>query len=218
MEQLDKLQIAAKENLELAKKEKELAKKFNLTGISELKRAKVRKQLAEKNIKLNARRIDLAEKYEELLERKSQSINNEILEFSKKDIQFEKDYSHYIMLITDIQTQIAEIQLEMADLELDIASEKIKISHETEYAAKEREDLSKQQLAYIKAVSDKKSQNKISNLEEKYLLTQETLNQDRKDILEDLKTLKQKEVKLAELKKLHSLKLSEREKARPHKI
>ena len=218
MEDLDKLQITAKSNLELAIKEKELAKNFNITGVSELKRAKIRRELAEKNIKLNARRKDLGEKYEELLEKKSQNINNEALEFSIEEIQFEKDYADYIMLITNIQTEIAEIQLMIADSELDIASEKIKISHETEYAAKEREKLGNMQLAYIKAVLDKKSENKISKLEEKYIMIQETLNKDRKDILEDLKTLKQKEVKLADLKKQLSLKLSEREKVRPQKI
>ena len=218
MEDLKNLEKIAKENLELAIKEKELAGEFNLTGIKEYKRAKIRRELAEKNIKLNLVRQSLAKKYGDLLEKKTQNKNNELLEFSEEEIKFEKDYSDYLELINNIQIEISEIQVEMANLEIDISADKIKISHETEYSAKEREKLGNIQLDYIKVVMDKKSEKKISRLYEKYMMIQETLNRDRKDVLNDLKILKQKEIRLADLKKLLSLKLSEREKIRPKNI
>ena len=218
MEDLKNLEKIAKENLELAIKEKELAGEFNLTGIKEYKRAKIRRELAEKNIKLNLVRQSLAKKYGDLLEKKTQNKNNELLEFSEEEIEFEKDYSDYLELINNIQIEISEIQVEMANLEIDISADKIKISHETEYSAKEREKLGNIQLDYIKVVMDKKSEKKISRLYEKYMMIQETLNRDRKDVLNDLKILKQKEIRLADLKKLLSLKLSEREKIRPKNI
>jgi len=218
MEDLKKLEKIAKENLELAIKEKELAGEFNLTGIKEYKRAKIRRELAEKNIKLNLVRQSLAKKYGDLLEKKTQNKNNELLEFSEEEIKFEKDYSDYLELINNIQIEISEIQVEIAKLEIDISADKIKISHETEYSAKEREKLGNIQLDYIKVVIDKKSENKISRLYEKYMMIQETLNRDRKDVLNDLKIIKQKEIRLADLKKLLSLKLSEREKIRPKNI
>ena len=218
MEDLKNLEKIAKENLELAIKEKELAGEFNLTGIKEYKRAKIRRELAEKNIKLNLVRQSLAKKYGDLLEKKTQNKNNELLEFSEEEIKFEKDYSDYLELINNIQIEISEIQVEMANLEIDISADKIKISHETEYSAKEREKLGNIQLDYIKVVMNKKSEKKISRLYEKYMMIQETLNRDRKDVLNDLKILKQKEIRLADLKKLLSLKLSEREKIRPKNI
>ena len=218
MEDLKNLEKVAKENIEIAIKEKELAKEFNLAGIKEYKRAKIRRELAEKNIKLNIVRQSLAKKYGALLEKKTQNKNNEILEFSEEEIKFEKDYSDYLELINNIQIEISEIQLEISKLEIEISADKIKISHETEYSAKERDELGNIQLDYIKAVMDKKSEKKISKLYEKYMMIQETLNKDRKDVLKDLKIIKQKEIRLADLKKLLSLKLSEREKIRPSNI
>ena len=45
-----------------------------------------------------------------------------------------------------------------------------------------------------------------------------SLIEDRKNVLKDLKILKQKEIKLADLKKNLSIKLLEREKIRPKNI
>lgn len=215
MENLKNLEKVANANIELAIKEKELAKEFNLVGLEEYKRAEIRRELAEKNFKLNDTRQSLAKKYSVLLEKKVQNKHNEPLKFTDEEIKYEKDYIEYLKLINDIQVQIAKIQLEMAELEIKISADKIKISHEREYFAKEREKLGKKQLDYIKAKLGNKSEKKISKLYEKYLMIQETLYRDQKDIMIDLKELKQKEINLADLKKLHSLKLSEREKIRP---
>jgi hypothetical protein len=215
MEDLDKLESIAYQNLELAKSEKELAKKINLTGIRERKRAEVRKDLAQKNFKLNDARDELVENYEDLINKKMEIKNEDLLGLSDAEITFEEDYSTFFDLINEIQAEIIKIQLKIVDLELKIAADKIKISHEVEYAAKEREKLGNMQIAFLKAVKSKSSEKKINRLEEKYKTIHNTLIEDRKDILKDLRILKLKEIDLADLKKEYSEKLSQREKIRP---
>jgi len=214
-EELKNLELIANENIELAQKEKNYVKQLNITIINELKKAKARKEFAQKELKLNVIREDLVDVYNKLIEKKKDVKEKELLDINDKEIEIEIDFSKYIELITKIQSEIAQIQFKIAESEIKIANQKILIAYERNYVANERFDLSNKINDYIKAVRTGKSEKKISKLQDKYLNIQETLTKNRKDIFSDLNNLKKMENKLIDLKKELSSKLIEREKIRP---
>ena len=214
-EELKKLELIANENIELAQKEKSYVKQLNITIINELKKAKARKEFAQKELKLNVIREDLVDVYNKLIEKKKDVKEKELLDINDKEIEIEIDFSKYIELITKIQSEIAQIQFKIAESEIKIANQKTLIAYERNYVANERFDLSNKINDYIKAVRTGKSEKKISKLQDKYLNIQETLTKNRKDIFSDLNNLKKMENKLIDLKKELSSKLIEREKIRP---
>ncbi|MFX1394667.1 MAG: hypothetical protein ACFFAH_13990 [Promethearchaeota archaeon] len=214
-EELKNLELIANENIELAQKEKNYVKQLNITIINELKRAKARKEFAQKELKLNIIREDLIDVYNKLIKKKKDLKEQELLGINDKEIEIETDFSKYLDLIAKIQSEIAQIQFKIAENEIKIANKKSLIAYERNYIANERFELSNKINDYIKAVRRGKSEKKISKLQDKYLTIQETLIKNRKDIFSDLNNLKKMENELIDLKKDLSTKLIEREKIRP---
>lgn len=214
-EDLKKLELIANENLKLAEDEKDHVKLLNNAIINEIKRAKARKEFAQKELKLNGIREELVETYTKLIEKKRELVEKELINMNNKEIEVELDFSKYTELISKIQIEIAEIQYKIAELEVEIADQKSLIAYERNYVANDRIDMANKIFSYIKAIKKGKSEKKISTLQEEYLAIQETITANRKDIFKDLEKLKGIENILIDLKKELSIKLAEREKIRP---
>ncbi|MBN1802850.1 MAG: hypothetical protein JW891_15175 [Candidatus Lokiarchaeota archaeon] len=215
MEDLSKIELEAKINLELGLKEKEMGEKLNTIGISEFKRAKVRKELAHKDFSLNRKRKEFSNDLQDLVEQKLELFKKNDLEFPKEEIEIERNIFKYFNILSEVQIQIAETQLEIAEKEFKISKERLKTAYETIYTAKERIELSKKQSNYIKSIKAKKPKKKIQKLNDNITIMSETILRDREDILKDLALIQQHEIELLELKKKLSSKLEQRERMRP---
>ena len=124
----------------------------------------------------------------------------------------ESDYASYYKRLAINSSEIANIHKKTASDEENIAKLKIKLANDKINLAHERSDLAKKQFQYIKLVRGNASDNKITNTEQKYKDQGEKVWKIRDDLIIKENEIKDRENKLANLKKELSLKLSEREK------
>jgi len=100
-------------------------------------------------------------------------------------------------------------------VETEISEVKVKLAYKKLDEAKERGNLAKKQLNYVKLVNTNALSEKITKAEETYLKVQKDLTKFETDAIQINKSIIEKQNKLADLKKNLSEKLAEREKIRP---
>lgn len=213
-EELNELEKIALEHISLAKTEKDLGDHYYKTISLEYKRAKIRKISVIKSLEINENRKSLAKKFRNLVIKKREILEEGTISFPKPAIETEENFANYYDLLADIQIQIGDIQNQINELELEIIKDRFKIAYEVNNAAKERNNLGNIQLVFINAVKANKPLKKQNKLRDKYLSLEETLIQDRKDVIDDMILLEKSENLFADLHKKLADKLSEREKIR----
>ena len=213
MAEVKNVERLAEENSNIAKSEKESASELKALAKQTLKMAKAREMLVKNEIDLAKIRERLAEKSKKLVESKEKV--KELLKFGNDILKAEKIQAIYNEKVAEIQTKIAEIQAKYANVEVEIAEVKIKLANKKFDEAKERDNLAKKQLVYVKLVNTNAPGEKISKAEQAYLKIQKDLTKFETDAMEINKNIVGKQNKLADLKKELSEKLSEREKIRP---
>jgi len=213
LQNIKKIERLANENTNIAKKEKDTATEMKNLAKRAIKRAKAREMLVRNEIELAKIRERLAEKSKKLTETKEQV--KDILKLSEGNLIFEKNQAIYNEMVAQIQIEIAENQRRIAEQETEIAEVKIKLANKKFNAAKERGKLGKKQFIYVKLVKANSPEGKISKAEEAYLSQQKHLTKVEVDALEISKEIVKRQNNLANLKKILSEKLAEREKIRP---
>ena len=213
MEEIKNVERLAEENSNIAEIEKESASEMKELAKYSVKRAKAREMLVRSEIELAIIRKRLAEKSLKLVERKEKA--KVLLKFADDSIKAEKNQAVYNSKVAEVQTKIAEIQRKIAHVEAEIGEVEVKLANKKLYEAKERGNLAKKQLAYVKLANTNAPGEKISKAEEAYLKIQIGLTKFEMDAMELNKSISVKQNKLADLKRKLSEKLSEREKIRP---
>ncbi|MFW9969494.1 MAG: hypothetical protein ACFFDF_04785 [Candidatus Odinarchaeota archaeon] len=215
MENSNKFEIMAQENLRIAKQEKSLAKDSKLVGKNELNRAKARELLVDKELNLAKIKREWAEKKINLVIDKRNLKKKGYIDIQEADLKSEEDTAIYNQKVAIIQQQIAQLNSDIAFLEKKIAKKIINLVADKIYAAKEREKLAKYQEVYVKDLKANSPENRLSQDLESIKYQEKALNKARNFIVEEETEINKKQIELANLKKQFSLKLSEREKIRP---
>jgi hypothetical protein len=213
LEEIKNLEKMAEENSNLAKIEKDSATEMKALAKQTVKRAKAREMLVENEIDLVKIREKLAEKSKRLVEKKEKVKG--LLNISEEALKAEEIQATYNEKVAEVQTKIAEIQGKIANVETEIAEVKVKIAKKKLNQAKNRGNLAKKQLNYIKLVNNNAPSEKISKAKEAYLNEQKDLTKLETDAVRLNKNIVEKQNKLADLKKILSDELAEREKIRP---
>ncbi|MFW9772622.1 MAG: hypothetical protein ACFFEO_10750 [Candidatus Thorarchaeota archaeon] len=216
MENTDNLKVIAQKNLDIAENERLICKTSKLKVKQDLKSAKVRESLVKNEMELAKLKLILADKNKELIERKGEV--KDILNFSNNNLKSEEEYAIYNGKIAVIKRSIAEVQKKISHLDREIAEEELKIINEKLRVAKERELLAKMQFNYIKLIQKSAPNEKLTKIKEDTINQQEELYEAIKDVYKKSVEIGSKEDELADLKKLLSERLSEREKIRPPRV
>ncbi|MFW9782554.1 MAG: hypothetical protein ACFFFB_09765 [Candidatus Heimdallarchaeota archaeon] len=216
MENTDNLKVIAQKNLDIAENERLICKTSKLKVKQDLKSAKVRESLVKNEMELAKLKLILADKNKELIERKGEV--KDILNFSNNNLKSEEEYAIYNGKIAVIKRSIAEVQKKISHLDREIAEEELKIINEKLRVAKERELLAKMQFSYIELIQKSAPSEKLTKIKEDTINQQEELYEAIKDVYKKSVEIGIKEDELADLKKLLSEKLSEREKIRPPRV
>lgn len=200
--------LIAKNDIKLAKKLKKLAK-------SELERSKARNLLVKKDKKFTKLRREVAVDIKDFVEEKLEIRKNGALKFSEDELKKEITKSIYNGKMAIFQEALNDLYLKIADIDKIIAQKRQKYATNALDLAKEREQLSKKLLIYIKTVRENlpeeevlKAKRECENLKKKLLL-------EGKELLEKEGEIKRKENELADLEREVGLKFSELEKIRP---
>jgi len=196
----------------IAEEEKAVAIEARKVGKSEIQRAKARLVLVEKELELAKVRNEFTEKDDHLIQKKQEC--KELLNIPKQFLDNACESIEYTKNLSKVQKKIAEILKKIAEQELMIGENKLKLADETMTVANERNKLAKIQLNYVKVYKANTSKEKISKAEHELNKQQEILIQARDSVLERTKIIKKNENKLADLKREHANKLSDREKIR----
>jgi len=200
--------LIAKNDIKLAKKLKKLAK-------SELERSKARNLLVKKDKKFTKLRREVAVDIKDFVEKKLEIRKNGVLKFSEDELKKEITKSIYNGKMAIFQEALNDLYLKIADIDKIIAQKRQKYAINALDLAKEREQLSKKLLIYIKTVRENlpeeqvlKAKRECENIKKKLLL-------EKKELLEKEGEIKRKENELVDLEREVGLKFSELEKIRP---
>jgi hypothetical protein len=214
MENIEKFEKMSQENQRIAQQEKDLAKQAKEVGKSEIKRAKAREALVDKEFELTKIKRAWAEKKINLVIEKRDLKKKGFFEVEDLDLKTEEEVALYNQKIAIIQEQIADLNRDIAFLEKRIAKRMITLVDDKLFASKEREKLAKTQETYVKTLKEKQTQDKISVAENDMKLQEKAVNKARNYITEEEMGINQLQNELSNLKKKLSQKLSEREKIR----
>ncbi|MFX1345962.1 MAG: hypothetical protein ACFFAI_12705 [Promethearchaeota archaeon] len=183
MEKILKLNLKANENIIIAEKEKLVALELKKLAKNLLKKVKTREAFVEKEIKLAKIRKELVEKNNKVLENKIKS--KEILKFPEEVIKNEKNFINYHEKAAENQLELAKNHKDIAQLEKKLAKSKIELANSKKDAAEKRIKIGKLQLKYL-TVIQKKSPEKAMSIKATY-------KQERKSLDDKLRELNKKE-------------------------
>ncbi|MFX1324999.1 MAG: hypothetical protein ACFE8N_08580 [Promethearchaeota archaeon] len=216
MENTDNLKVIAQKNLDIAENERLICKASKVKVKQDLKNAKIRESLVKNEIELAKLKLILADKNKDLIGRKGEL--KDILNFSNNNLKSEEEYAIYNGKIAVIKRSIAEVQNKISHLDREIAEEELKIINKKLRVVKERELLAKMQFDHIKLIKKSAPSEKLTKIKEDTINQQKELYEAMKDVYRKSVGIRSKEDELADLKKVLSEKLSEREKVRPPRV
>lgn len=213
IEEIENIEYLADENSKITEEQMLKAEEMQLLVKLEIKRAKAREILVENELELAKMREKLAERSKKLVEKKEKV--KALLKFSKEALIYESIQANYNEQIAEIQKEEVVIQKKVADIETIIAEVKGKLVNKKINEAQVRKNLAKRQLIYIQLVKTNDSDEKITDARKYYLKQQDEISRIEAEANKINKTIVEKQVELANLKKQLSTLLGEREKIRP---
>ena len=213
MEDLSNLEKIAENNIKISDHEKYLAIELKDTAKQELERAKAREKLAKADLNLAKTKENLSEKTRIYIKDKQEV--QKLLKFSESGLKIELDHAKYLELIAEIQIEIAEIHRKISKVEREIAELDFKQVEEKFNLAKERGKLSKAQYKYIDGKRKTLPDEKINSLKEDVRKQEKLLEKINSKIARGRNEIDKEEIKISNLKKQLSEKLSKREKIKP---
>ncbi len=189
---------------------------INLRDLSKLtlKRSQAREKFFKKELEMAKIKREMADSAKNYIKMKQQLKEIGASEVSEEEIKREKNNAIYNDQMAKNQIELAEINTKIVKLEQEIAKEKGDLAREQQNVAMTRETLAKKQMAYIKIVNENQPQERILAAEKEYTKVQKLLIEDKKAKLKQENRVKERENKLADLRKEYSAKLAEREKIR----
>jgi len=160
------LELKARENIIIAKKEKIFSSELKRLAKNLLKKVKMRKKFIAREIALAQVRADLVDANKEVLQDKIK--NHKILDFSEEIIKNEQQFIEYHQELAAKQLENAKNHEKIAILEKELAIHKISSAKLRIHAANIRIKLGKYQLKYIKAVKANASREKKMLIQGKF--------------------------------------------------
>lgn len=212
MENADKVENYAQENMNISIKEKDIATQSKMLAKAELKRAKAIDGVIKQEVVIAKVRERLALEITALAKRKQDK--RDLLKLDESVIKKDKEIATYNEKQAKNQTDTAEIRREISQIEKEIAEERIHVAEKRMKIAKSQGNLSKKQFSYVKLARSGALDEKLKKAEKLISDTRKDLTQAREEFVKKSEDLKKKENKLADAKKDLSEKISAGEKIR----
>ena len=213
---IERLESASINNLELSNSEKILAKEYETLAKQELKKAQARETLSKRQLDIAKTKQKLAEKTRKFIEDKEKV--QEILTLSESGLKIEKENAQYTELLAIAQIEIAEIHKKIANIEKDLAEAKLTLAQDKMNLANIRFKLSSMQSNYIKLKVKGKSEDKLKKVEADFKNQEQDLVNSQIKVSQKVKEINKIENTIADLKKKLGSKLLERERIRPRML
>jgi len=217
IENIEKLEREAEENLNIAQHEISIARKIKELAKIQLKQSKARENLFNNELKIAKIREKLARKKMEISNKKRKLKEDGILSFSEDELIGEGNYAIFYENLAKLQLSLAKIHEKIVEIERKTIGNKKAISNIRFNLAKELKVLTKKINYYITTIRTNKPSEIISKAKAEIQEKRKQITLIKKGLTEEENKLKSRQNKIADLKKELSLNLAEQEKIRHKK-